>query len=1011
MALFWILIVFSISVKIHSQNTSFVFKNYNVKDGLADNNILSMYQDSRGFMWFGTHEGLSRFDGTRFKNYIFNSTDLYSIPGNIVQDMTEYKPGNLVMLCNRKLVFMNTYTDEFNDSSIWKNKYIYAITKAQDSLFYITTTDSTFITKNFTEVLDTIIPPAQYKNTFPIIHTLEKDLWIVGTPNEIFFYNPLKQTYELVFRADEDKKFNQLLSFLYYDRKNHWIYFGSFFDGLFRYSTDGKILNQWTPGFGKGKLPFQHYNFFIPYNNSLFWLGDQRAGLNLVNIFTNEHTHYAASPGDPAALSSDVVTGYYKDREGNHWIATTSGLSKINIISSYIKTWKDELRPFIKDNIITNIIMGPDGNYYFSVSVSHNFYQFNSRSGKIKKYGIIPIQIWYMNSWGNKIVFTGSSRLVYTYDLITKKVNIIRGLEKYFINSDLLVLAYRQKNGNVWLSGNAEGGLVRIDPNGKTYHYTRDGEYGKFSSGYYRSCVEDKNGDLWFGVNKNSKLLHWNSSQNKLFDIDIQSKIKNTTSLNGINDILYDPILNCLWIAYDGSGLIKYSIDTEEVKAYGTKDGLPGNYTYALKFDYKHRLWIASGKGLSCFSIEEEKFVTFDTQNGLAEDNFTYHTLEFDSSTNKICIAGTNSIMQFHVDSILRFSKISYKVYLDKVMVNGKAVHIEEQQSFYFKPNQNNIQFSFVAPDLVNVKKMQYSYMLKGSNSDWVNNDLENTVSFVNLPAGNYSFHLRTRAIGEKEWTEMKQPFHFKILAPWFKTWWFIICMITLAGIILFLVVRFYYQRQFEKKRILLEKELLVEQERTRLAQELHDGLGSMLSGVKHSFSSLKNELDLDSEKIKLYNSNIDKLNASIREIRNISHNLYSHGLGKMSIGDLVEEYCYVKNSEQKIEILFSKHSLKDLILTEEQNFHIFRIIQELLENIIKHSGAKQAIVQLSLNNHVLYITVEDDGKGFDTSRKNKANGIGLKNVETRVRSLYGTLNIKSEINQGTSVFIEIPVK
>jgi signal transduction histidine kinase len=306
---------------------------------------------------------------------------------------------------------------------------------------------------------------------------------------------------------------------------------------------------------------------------------------------------------------------------------------------------------------------------------------------------------------------------------------------------------------------------------------------------------------------------------------------------------------------------------------------------------------------------------------------------------------------------------------------------------------------------------MHYSYKLEGSNTGWVNNQTESVVSFANLPAGEYVFRLKAKPVGENQWKEMDQPFHFIILRHWYKTGWFMACMMLLSGIVLLSLVRLYYRQFFEKKRILMEQELLVEQERTKLAQELHDGLGSKLSGVKHSFSSLMNELKLDPETTSLFHKNIDKLNASIREIRNISHNLYSQSLGKVGIDDLVEEYCLVKSSEQNIPVLFSKYSTEQLSLTEAQSFHIFRMVQELLENIIRHSGATEAMVQLSYNNHTLYITIEDNGTGFDVSKKNKSKGIGLKNVETRVRSLGGSLNIKSEKGQGTSILIEIPAK
>ena len=206
-----------------------------------------------------------------------------------------------------------------------------------------------------------------------------------------------------------------------------------------------------------------------------------------------------------------------------------------------------------------------------------------------------------------------------------------------------------------------------------------------------------------------------------------------------------------------------------------------------------------------------------------------------------------------------------------------------------------------------------------------------------------------------------------------------------------------------------MEKELAIEQERTRLAMELHDGLGSMLSGIKHSFSAIKNQLDLNETQEINFNVNIDKLNESVREIRTISHSMASGTLLQSGLEDSLRDYCRYLSSPGGLKISFEALSMEKKKFNEDQAFHVFRIVQELLQNIIKHSDAAQAIVQVSYNANRLYLTVEDDGKGFEIKEAISKSGLGLKNIQSRVKILNGKMDVRTAAGKGSSIFIEIP--
>jgi signal transduction histidine kinase len=255
----------------------------------------------------------------------------------------------------------------------------------------------------------------------------------------------------------------------------------------------------------------------------------------------------------------------------------------------------------------------------------------------------------------------------------------------------------------------------------------------------------------------------------------------------------------------------------------------------------------------------------------------------------------------------------------------------------------------------------------------------------------------------------------------------------TVAGIIFtvlivsFLLLRTSRQKQFilkkEKeiqeakiKELETEKQLLAseailkgqEDERHRLAKDLHDGLGGMLSGIKYSFSTMKDNLIMTPENQRAFERSMDMLDSSIREMRRVAHNLMPESLIKFGLAASLNDICKDITSSGALRVTFQSFDLDKLQADQTVLITIYRIIQELLNNIMKHAGANAALVQLIYQDHKLMITVEDDGKGFDTSMLDLSTGIGLSNIRSRVNYLDGTLEIQSTPGKGSTFNIEL---
>jgi signal transduction histidine kinase len=198
------------------------------------------------------------------------------------------------------------------------------------------------------------------------------------------------------------------------------------------------------------------------------------------------------------------------------------------------------------------------------------------------------------------------------------------------------------------------------------------------------------------------------------------------------------------------------------------------------------------------------------------------------------------------------------------------------------------------------------------------------------------------------------------------------------------------------------------ERERARLAKDLHDGLGGMLSGIKYSFNTMKGNLILTPENAQAFERSMDMLDSSIKEMRRVAHNMMPEALVKFGLDTALKDFCIDINQTGALQVNYQSIGLENATIEQTTAITIYRIVQELINNTMKHAAAANAIVQLSHTDEKISITVEDDGKGFDTTLLNQTKGIGWSNIQNRVEFLKGKLDVQSAPGNGTSVLIEL---
>lgn len=997
-------------IRLPGQQSPMSFVRYSTADGLADHSVLSMLQDSDGYMWLGTREGLSRFDGTQFRNFFNNRADSFSLPGNYVSALFETSPGKLLLLCDNKVTEMDTRRFQCSSPASFSAKKISAIHRGEGEYFF-SSKDTCFVADAALQIRQSLVLPGISKGAFVHGSPLDAARWLVYTDRDFFIFNRKSGNYTLLNPALSLPVHQRILRFLHFDRENGWLFFSNFWTGLYAVDTLGKVVRKWNASDPGSGLLGNDVSFLIPAREGGFWAGSIYGGLAYLSDINAAFRSILPDDDNPLSLPSKQLLNASYDRYGNLWLATVAGIARYGKSSGAVTFLSDRLTGVPKGSVMVKLVKGADGRIYTGAYSNTIALSLNGRGeDPVTLPAGSLMQLWDISRSGGQVIFSGAGKRLAMYDTRSKQFSYTDFLQSYFPASDLVVLSYRDRRGDHWYSGNNRGGLVRVPADGGSpVLYKGGGPEGKFSAGYYSVCTDDKEGNLWFGVNKSARLLKWNRADDRFQEISFDT-VSGTAGLNVsvINDLEFDG-KETLWIGTDGGGLIAYNLHLGTARLYTMDNGLQSNFISSVTFDDRGRLWAGTLKGLNCLLPGGQYFAGFTKRNGLPVDYFSEPCILFDSSSRRLWLGSNNTLLYIHPDSLLNATVQPMSVLVDEWLVNDQLM--TASRDIALSPRENRLIFRYVAVDINGGTDVEYAYQLEGFNNGWVYAGTSREARFMDMPAGTYRFRVRARHAGSGDWYEMAKPVTFVIAAPWYKKRVFILAVFLLLLASLVLIIRSYLNRRLYEQKKLLEKELAVEQERIRMARELHDGLGSMLSGIKHSLSAIGNEAALTPEQHIKFDFTVDQLDESIKDLRAVSHGMFSAELLQQGLEAALSNYCSATAAATGLQITFECIGLKEVVIPGEQAFQLFRIVQELLQNVVRHAQAATAIVQLSFHEGLLALTVEDNGKGFDVKQLRAGGGIGLKNVQSRVRILHGKLDIQSQSGRGTSVLVEIPLQ
>lgn len=1007
LACFFLCIAFSSQAQLPA---AWRITRYTGTNGFPEELANSVVQDSRGYLWAGTREALIRFDGQDRKTWYADPSDSNRFFSSNINVIGEYQKGKLIFLSGPDLWEVNIYNLRFQQVNRFRGMKIFTKPiRTANGNWVISTTDSFYLTNQYLEPIykthQTGI--ANWQGSVAACYLQYPYLLLYnGINNQMALFN--MESHSVQPLSIRDQMLDPRAKFLLpqaYDSAKSRLYLSSYFNG--NYYIDFPLKGSSPrdpvkiPSLPDGAI---RKSFLLPDGNMLLG-GDN--GLYLTDFIRTQPLHKQTGKNGPADLG--IITDISPGNNNDFWLSSTRGIIRLSLSPAAVNSFDNPIFP--ADDEFKSILTGPDQKLYF-LTQEKSLFQVNRSNRQIKRLDSSLYYCWSAALKGNTILATGGGKKLIAYDILNGQVSHPAYLSPFYsVNTDLVTLVFQSGNGDTWYSCNGSGGIIRNPAGTDIYtQYSRNTAARTISLHYVHTAAEDSKGDIWFASTKSQILLHWNAGKQSFEELSVTNLVPAFPFNTGINHLHIDAADN-LWVSLDAAALLRYNLRTKTGSYYDINKGLPSNTISCMTHDAQNRLWIASSRGIGCYLPGSEKIAVFTKKDGFPEDQFEGRGILYDSKENLVYVAGRRTMAWFNPDSLMRSTSSSKPaVYVDEIRVNQQTYFFEEGKTIRLGTNENNLEFSFSVPDYNRNSQLQFEYRLSNTATDWVSLGNKRNISFFNLPHGRYQFLVRCRHPESDIWYETSVPVSFIIRTPWHKTWWFLLLFAAACITMVVAIIRFYFRRKLEKQQAIMEKEIAIEQERTKMARELHDGLGSMLSGIKHSFSALNRELPLDEKQENRFRMNLDKLNESIIELRNISHNMASDALLKFGLENSLRDFCSNTSLTSGIPISFTALNTEHLPLKQDSSFHIFRILQELIQNIIKHANAKQVLVQISYNVSTLYITVEDDGVGFDFQEARKKQSLGLKNIETRVRLLNGQLDYKTRAGEGTSVLIMIPV-
>jgi len=830
------------------------FEHLTLANGLSNGRITSIAQDSTGFIWIGTKDGLNRSDGFKIQVYTHVPSDSTTIIGNTINDL--FCEGSNTWVGTNKGQDLYISSDEIFkhipiiDSAAANTTYsIEKILRGFNNGLFIATNRGLFLFNDRKKIFERFLIPgkkfekANYGEIMYITQDRDGIFWIGTHYSGVFTYNINNNLVE------EIKYYNGTINtlvnnkiFCIYEDNHHEIWIGSD-EGLYKYSkNDGKIERYLSEPGKKNWLPHITVNKISEDSHNNLWIATN-GGLSIFNRKDGSFTNYFHDDFDDKSLSNNSVHYLFEDFQHNLWIG--SGENGINIIKSQTIDFENFKRiPNVSNSLNYGYVLSVIEDRHGNIWIGTNGRGINKFEAKTQKfiYFIPPIatrsgiqaasiltlledregKIWMGTYLGGIVVY---DPITQNYSTFSFDPNNKYGLSYNNVNN-----IYQDSKGIIWIATNG-GGVNILKPGSKIFQHIRAG-INSISDDFCNVICEDKKGFIWigcyYGLNK------YDPATNKFVSFFHGSKTGSISS--DVIFSLYNDSKGRFWVGTE-FGLNLFNYENNSFTSFTVDDGLPNNVINGILEDNRGYLWLSTNKGLARFEPEFIKSTNFNFEDGLASSIF-YPGACFKNSNGKLYFGGTEGLTFFNPDKI-KHSKYRAPLVITDFYINNQPVSprqksvlvnsISKTHKVFLNYDQSFIAIEFASLNFVNSNKDNYSYYLEGFDRQWNNVRNQRIASYTNLPPGEYTFFVK--AVNESG-IETENSLVIVVKPPFWKTY----LAYVVYGLLLCALLYFFYS--FLHSRTVYKHNLLVERIEKEKAIEINQAKIRFFINVSHDFKT-----------------------------------------------------------------------------------------------------------------------------------------------------------------------------